>query len=121
MEFRSSARGLTSAEAARLRDMGQGNVPPPPITRSTGQIIRENVCTLFHLFNALIAVALALAVTARLGIPYVLFLGEDEIAAGTVTCKDMASGQQMQLPAAETVRRILDGLAEKNRGPVILG
>ena len=57
----------------------------------------------------------------RLGIPYVLFLGEDEIAAGTVTCKDMASGQQTQLPAAETVRRILDGLAEKNRGPVILG
>lgn len=31
----------------------------------------------------------------KLGIPYVLFLGEDEIAAGVVSCKDMATGEQM--------------------------
>ncbi len=62
-----------------------------------------------------------MAYADRLGIPYVLFLGEDEIAAGTVTCKDMASGEQTHLSPAETVRRIQAGLAEKNRGPVILG
>jgi histidyl-tRNA synthetase len=28
------------------------------------------------------------------GIPYVIFLGEDEINAGVVACKDMASGEQ---------------------------
>ena len=52
--------GLSEAEARRLREMGGGNTPPPPITKSTGQIIRENVCTLFNLFNVLIAAALAL-------------------------------------------------------------
>ena len=37
--------GLTEAEARRLREMGGGNTPPTPITKSTGQIIRENLCT----------------------------------------------------------------------------
>ena len=56
----------------------------------------------------------------RLGIPYVIFLGEDEIAAGTVACKDMQSGEQTRLPLADTVTRIQAGLREKNKGPVIL-
>ena len=30
----------------------------------------------------------------NLAIPYVVFLGEDEINAGVVACKDMASGEQ---------------------------
>ena len=30
----------------------------------------------------------------KLGIPYVVFLGEDEIAAGKITLKDMVSGEQ---------------------------
>ena len=56
----------------------------------------------------------------KLGIPYVLFLGEDEIAAGVVSCKDMATGEQIQLSADALVQHILAGLAEKNRGPIIL-
>ena len=56
----------------------------------------------------------------KLGIPYVIFLGEDEIAAGVVACKDMHSGEQTKLPLEETMERIRAGLAEKNRGPVIL-
>ena len=28
----------------------------------------------------------------KLGVPYVVFLGDDEIAAGLVACKDMTSG-----------------------------
>ena len=51
--------GLTEAEARQMRETGGGNTPPPPITKSAGQIIRENVCTLFNLFNVLIAIALA--------------------------------------------------------------
>ena len=57
MKMNAQYHGLTEAEARRLREMGGGNTPPPPITKSTGQIIRENVCTLF---NVLIAAALAL-------------------------------------------------------------
>lgn len=60
MEPNSPFHGLTQAEAQKLREMGGGNTPPPSITKSTGQIVRENVCTLFNLFNVLIAIALAL-------------------------------------------------------------
>lgn len=57
----------------------------------------------------------------KLRIPYVVFLGEDEIKAGTVACKDMATGEQTKLDAAATVYRIKAGLAEKDKGSVILG
>ena len=47
-------------------------------------------------------------------------LGEDEIAAGVVACKDMSSGEQTKLSAAETIARIQAGLAEREKGAVIL-
>ncbi len=56
----------------------------------------------------------------KLGITYVIFLGEDEIAAGVVACKDMASGEQTKLSAAATIARIQSGLAEREKGAVIL-
>lgn len=57
----------------------------------------------------------------KLGIPYVIFLGEDEISAGVVACKDMRSGEQTKLEPAATVYRIKAGLAEMEKGAVILG
>ncbi len=56
----------------------------------------------------------------KLSIPYVIFLGEDEISAGVVACKDMVSGEQTKLSFSETLERIRTGLAEKNSGSVIL-
>ena len=56
----------------------------------------------------------------KIGVPYVIFLGDDEIAAGVVACKDMKTGQQTKLPFAETLDLIRSGLAEKNKGTVIL-
>ena len=56
----------------------------------------------------------------KLGIPYVIFLGEDEINAGVVACKDMATGEQTKLGFDETLALIRSGLAEKNKGAVIL-
>jgi histidyl-tRNA synthetase len=56
----------------------------------------------------------------KLRIPYVVFLGEDEINTGTVACKDMATGEQTKLDAAATVYRIKAGLVEKDKGSVIL-
>ena len=55
----------------------------------------------------------------KLGIPYVVFLGEDEIRDGVVTCKDMATGEQTKLEPAATVYRIKAGLAERDKGTVI--
>lgn len=54
-------------------------------------------------------------------IPYVVFLGEDEVNAGVVACKDMKSGEQTKLNPAATVYRIKAGLAELEKGSVILG
>ena len=56
----------------------------------------------------------------KIGVPYVIFLGDDEIAAGVVACKDMKTGEQTKLPFAETLNLIRSGLAEKNKGTVIL-
>lgn len=55
----------------------------------------------------------------KLKIPYVIFLGEDEIAAGVVACKDMTTGEQTKLDPAATVERIKAGLATRNLGTVI--
>ena len=56
----------------------------------------------------------------KLGIPYVVFLGEDEIRDGVVACKDMASGEQTKLAIPAAIERIREGLAERERGAVIL-
>ena len=52
----------------------------------------------------------------KLGVPYVVFLGDDEIAAG----KDMTSGEQTKLPFNATLSRIQEGLSQRNHGKVIL-
>ena len=43
----------------------------------------------------------------RLGVPYILLLGEDEITQGKVSLKNMATGEQELLPAGEAIGRIL--------------
>ena len=56
----------------------------------------------------------------KLGVPYVVFLGDDEIAAGLVACKGMTSGEQTKLPFDATLSRIQEGLSQRNQGKVIL-
>ena len=56
----------------------------------------------------------------KLGVPYVVFLGDGEIAGNVVACKDMTSGEQTTLPFAETLALIQSGLARRNEGAVIL-
>ena len=43
----------------------------------------------------------------KLGIPYAVFLGENEIAAGTLTVKDMRTGEQRTLSLEEAAALIL--------------
>lgn len=57
----------------------------------------------------------------KLSIPYVIFMGEDEIANGTVTLKELASGEQTSTGFAEAVERIKKGLAERNNGKILTG
>ena len=55
----------------------------------------------------------------RLAIPYVIFLGEDEIAEGRCSVKELATGQQQKLSPNEAIELIRAGLAERSRGSVI--
>ncbi len=56
----------------------------------------------------------------KLGVPYVVFLGDDEIQAGLVACKDMVSGEQTKLDFDATLERIQAGLNERSQGKVIV-
>lgn len=55
----------------------------------------------------------------KLGVPYVLLLGGDEIAAGKVSLKDMRSGAQTLVTVDEAVRVIRSDLAALAAGTVI--
>ena len=56
----------------------------------------------------------------KLAIPYAIFLGEDEINAGVAAVKDLKTGEQVKLPAAEAIAHISAGLAKLNEGLPIL-
>ena len=50
----------------------------------------------------------------KLGIPYVIFLGEDEVKEGKAAVKDMASGEQLTQTVDEAIQRIRAGLAQRS-------
>ena len=56
----------------------------------------------------------------KLGIPYVLFLGEDEIAQGKCSVKDLRTGVQETVSPEEAAEKIAAGIAALNEGPVIV-
>ena len=56
----------------------------------------------------------------KMGIRFAALLGEDEIAAGTVALKDLATGQQEALTPEAAASRIQETMAEANQGPIIL-
>ena len=55
----------------------------------------------------------------KLGVPFAVLLGEDEIAQGKCAVKNMRTGEQLLLTAQEAADHILATLAANN-GPVIL-
>ena len=55
----------------------------------------------------------------KLGVPFAVLLGEDEIAQGKCAVKNMRTGEQLLLTAQEAADHILAALAANN-GPVIL-
>ena len=56
----------------------------------------------------------------KIGVPYVIFLGEEEIAAGQAAVKNMRTGEQVKLPSAEVPSYVQAGLDELNKGTPIL-
>jgi len=56
----------------------------------------------------------------KIGVPYAIFLGEEEINSGLAAVKNMRSGEQVKLSAQEAVAHIQAGLDELNQGTPIL-
>ncbi len=59
-----------------------------------------------------------MAYADKLGVKFAVLLGEDEIAAGKCSVKDMTTGQQITVTPAEAAAHILSSL--QNNGPIIL-
>ena len=55
----------------------------------------------------------------KLGVPYAVLLGEDEIAEGMCSVKNMVTGEQVKLSPENAAQYILDGLSAGS-GPIIL-
>ena len=60
-----------------------------------------------------------MAYANKLGVPFVLLLGEDEINEGICSVKNMLTGEQVKLAPQEAARYVKAALAANN-GPVIL-
>ena len=56
----------------------------------------------------------------KLGIPYVIFLGEDEIARGECSVKELSTGEQVSLPVDGAIAHIRAGIAALASGSVII-
>ena len=56
----------------------------------------------------------------KLGVPYIVLLGDDEIAAGKCSVKDMRSGEQVTISPAEAAELILADKAKAENAAVIL-
>ena len=56
----------------------------------------------------------------KLGVPYIVLLGDDEIASGTCSVKDMRTGVQVTVSPAEAAELILQDKAKNAAAAVIL-
>ena len=55
-----------------------------------------------------------MAYADKLGVPYAVLLGEDEIAEGMCSVKDMRTGEQVKLTPAEAAKHIAAGVSTEN-------
>ncbi|MCI9264724.1 MAG: histidine--tRNA ligase [Oscillospiraceae bacterium] len=55
----------------------------------------------------------------RIGVPYVAFLGEDEVANGVVSLKDMVSGEQEKVALTAAPEWLREKVAQRNMGAPI--
>ena len=56
----------------------------------------------------------------KLGVPFVVLMGEDEIREGLLSVKDMRTGEQQKLPAEEAAAFIRSAVEERSRGALII-
>ena len=55
----------------------------------------------------------------KIGVPFAVLLGEDEIAAGELSVKDMRTGEQKRMKNEDAAAYIMRAVQERNSGAVI--
>ena len=60
-----------------------------------------------------------MAYADKLGVPFVIFLGEDEIAQGKCSVKNMTTGEQQTVTSNEALLMLRVAIDERNAGSVI--
>ena len=55
----------------------------------------------------------------KIGVPFAVLLGEDEIAAGEMSVKDMRTGEQKRMKSDEAAAYIMRAVQERNSGAII--
>ena len=55
----------------------------------------------------------------KIGVPFVLFLGEDEIKSGRISCKNMVTGKQVKRSREQAVELILRELKRQQAKAII--
>ena len=88
----------------------------PAITAATAlreQGIRTQIYTEKKKFKA------KMTYCSKLGIPFAVLLGEDEIAAGKLSVKNFATGEQVTVPVSEAAAIIQEELNRRSAGTVI--
>jgi histidyl-tRNA synthetase len=83
------------------------DVAPIESLRLAEELRRRGVAATSELVARSVKAALKSA--AREGRSRVLLLGPDELAAGTVTTKDLETGTQETLPRSEAIERLATG------------
>jgi len=56
----------------------------------------------------------------KIGVPFAVLIGEDEVNEGVVSVKNMTTGEQKKMPAAEAAAYIKAAVEERSRAAVIL-
>ena len=96
-----------------------------PMTENTGAAIAAATALREHglrvqLYTEQKKFKQKMAYADKLAVPFAVILGDDEIAAGKVSCKNMASGEQSVLSVDEAAALILAQRTEAERGKIIL-
>lgn len=100
--------GLSAAQAQQKKESGKQNLPPEKTTKSTSQILKDNICTLFNLFNVLIAIALAL-VGAWSNMMFICIIAVNTLIGIVQELHAKKLVEKLSLLSAPTVRVIRDG------------
>ena len=99
--------GLTAEQIKTQKRNGKQNTLPQKVTKTTGRILRDNICTLFNLYNVLIAVALAF-VGAWSNMLFILIITLNILIGIVQELHAKKSVEQLSLLSAPTVKVIRD-------------